>query len=104
MGWLRKTQACNEGQQAAIGHGARIVDFRRLTAECKGHGAGTRAAGEVVHGIPGRHQGQPQQGCKGQAACHVCGYHVAKGLDGPCAQPVGQQALGVRVQAQDGRR
>ena len=100
MRQLGQAQAGNQRQQAAIGHGACVIGGLGFATKGKCHGLCTWAARQVVHGVPGCHQGQGQQHRKGNTCCEFGGHPVRCDLQGCSTQPVGEQTLGFRGQAQ----
>ena len=103
MRQLGQAQAGNQRQQAAIGHGACVIGGLGFATKGKCHGLCTWAARQVVHGVPGCHQGQGQQHRKGNTCCEFGGHPVRCDLQGCSTQPVGEQTLGFRGQAQQQR-
>ena len=95
MRQLGQPEAGEQGEQPGIGHGARIVFGVGLAAEGEGHGLGTRAARQVVHGVPGGQQRQHQQGNEGQAGRHLGGEPAWRPLQRERAEPEGEQAVAV---------
>jgi len=96
---LGQPQAGQQGQQAPIGEGARIVGGRGLTTKREGHRLRPGRARQAEDGLPGAQQGQTQQQHEGQAHHQVRRHAGWQQLQGHSAQPVLQQARGVRAQA-----
>ena len=94
MRQLRQAQAGDQRQQGAIGNGTRIVQRRGLAPKGKRNRLGARAAGQVVHAIPGGHQGDDQERDERHACRHFRRQPPRCHLHGPGAQPVGQQTFG----------
>ncbi len=88
---LRQPQASDQGQQACVGHGARIVLWIGLASEGKAQWLRRRLARQVVNGVPGAHEGERQQQTKRNARCKFWRQERQQ-LDEHRAQPVGQRA------------
>ena len=94
MRQLRQAQAGDQRQQGAIGNRTRIVQRRGLAPKGKRNRLGARAAGQVVHAIPGGHQGDDQERNERHAGRHLRRQPGRCQLHGPGPQPVGQQPFG----------
>ena len=92
MRQLRQPQASDHGQQAGIGHGACIVHWLSFAAESKCNRLGTRAACQVVSGVPGGNQRQHQQQYKRNSGRHRT-VEKRQGFYKQCAEPIGHQSV-----------
>ena len=104
MGGLGQSQAGEQCEQAAVGDSARVVGRRGFAAKRKRHGLRTGAARQCVNAPPGGPQAQHQQQGEGNARRKNGRQQALRDLQGPGAQPVGQQTVRFRRQgAQQGR-
>ena len=95
----QQADAGDQRQQAAVGHGAGVVDRMGLATEGEGDRLGGLGAGQVQAAVPGQRQHRRQHQAEGDA-CRHRGLQEGQQLDAQRADPVGQQAA-IRGQAGD---